>query len=72
MNHTAFYQKYNLKNKTRAKKHLSDLLQTLPQHTELNDEILFDMLKLHPYYIHMEPVYFFISPCSKYNTYHYC
>ncbi|MEY2702147.1 MAG: hypothetical protein RLY43_780 [Bacteroidota bacterium] len=64
----AFLTKYKLKNKTCAMKHISNLLNTLPEKIELSEPILYDLLKLHPYYGNVDPDFFFIQRCSKFNT----
>ena len=67
-----FLQKYEFKNKKRAKEHIKQLLQTLqtlPKYTKLENEILHDLLKLH-YYFHKHTASYFTIERSAYNTNH--
>ena len=67
-----FLQKYEFKNKKRAKEHIKQLLQTLqtlPKYTKLENDILHDLPKLH-YYFHNHTASYFTIERSAYNTNH--
>ena len=69
-----FLQKNNFKNKTQAENYIKLLLRELPKNTKLENEILFDLLKLHYYFYNYTPSYFTIE-LSSYSTYYkqqYC
>ena len=69
MDVNTFINKYDLKNKTKTKEHLKHLLNTLPKHKPLYNEILFDLLKLHYYFYNRNPEYFMIKKSPKFT---YC
>ena len=63
-----FLEKYQFENKTEARKHVTNLLHTLPKYTPLYNPILYDITKLHYFHCLFSPDYFTIEK-TPYNNY---